>query len=195
VKYRGIILLCALGCSTRTGMTFDRNVEEDRVIAAVLDSLIARPGTTMHVVHEFQRERPGIEPPRARLVPGLGPSAPVREATYRDLQEASRTHRTIIAIAGTRLPVRILADSVATRLREQARGQRNSLEAYWDLFRQEFPGARGQTSFSRVGFDGDQALVQVFSSCGSLCGSGWFVILERIDGRWRIVWTNVFLQV
>jgi hypothetical protein len=37
-----------------------------------------------------------------------------------------------------------------------------------------------------IGDDGRQALISVSGWCGGLCGSGWLVVLERDDDRWRV---------
>jgi hypothetical protein len=59
----------------------------------------------------------------------------------------------------------------------------------WPRFRAAFPGARGFTSLSRVGWDpvSSQALVIVGTGCGPLCGSGYVVLLRRESGTWKTV--------
>ena len=49
--------------------------------------------------------------------------------------------------------------------------------------------APGTVSVSRIGFDasGSQALLYVSFSCGSLCGEGIFVLLERGPWGWHVV--------
>ncbi len=41
-------------------------------------------------------------------------------------------------------------------------------------------------SRAAVNDDGSQALIEVSGSCGPLCGSGWMIVLERVDDRWRV---------
>jgi hypothetical protein len=56
-----------------------------------------------------------------------------------------------------------------------------------DRFRELFPNANGLLSVSRVGFDAGRryAAVQVGHWCGSLCGSGGYVLLRRdAHGAW-----------
>src|SRR5262245_38260710 len=59
----------------------------------------------------------------------------------------------------------------------------------WGAFRNRFGGAWGIIRLSRVGFSGDhnRALLSVSGSCGPLCGSGDFVLLQKRDGEWRVV--------
>jgi hypothetical protein len=61
-------------------------------------------------------------------------------------------------------------------------------EKGWAAFRDRFGGAWGLIRLSRVGFslDGTQALMSMSGSCGPLCGSGDYVLLRKIDGRWRV---------
>lgn len=50
------------------------------------------------------------------------------------------------------------------------------------------PGSDGRLTLSRVGFDrgGRRALVTVTFTCGSLCGEGAMLVMERdVHGRWR----------
>lgn len=56
-------------------------------------------------------------------------------------------------------------------------------------FEQQFHGADGIISFSRVGFDCrlDEAIVSTSFVCGMLCGSGHIYVLKRRRGRWVVV--------
>lgn len=58
----------------------------------------------------------------------------------------------------------------------------------WFAFYKRFPGSRGITTFSRVGFseDGTQALFYVSNVCGGLCGTGMYVVMEKRNGIWTI---------
>ncbi len=55
--------------------------------------------------------------------------------------------------------------------------------------KQQFPGAPGIISFSRVGFDPTlhEAIVSTAFVCGMLCGTGQRYILRRTFGAWEIV--------
>jgi hypothetical protein len=58
----------------------------------------------------------------------------------------------------------------------------------WFAFYKQFPHSPGLLTFSRVGFstDGAQALFYVGGECGGLCGGGYYVVMERHNGRWDI---------
>jgi hypothetical protein len=58
----------------------------------------------------------------------------------------------------------------------------------WSKFKKHYPRASGFTVMSAIGFNGahDQALLYVGTSCGDLCGSGYFVLLTKKDGQWQV---------
>ncbi|SRR6266480_439692 len=62
------------------------------------------------------------------------------------------------------------------------------LEGKWKTFHRMYPGSNGYLRLSRVGFNSarDQALVQTAWMCGSLCGEGRYVLLQKEGGRWRV---------
>ncbi len=64
---------------------------------------------------------------------------------------------------------------------------------YWKGFMQRYPHAAGFTLLSAIGFNEQhkQALVYVGNSCGVLCGSGYFVLLEKKHDKWAAVKTAV----
>jgi hypothetical protein len=61
------------------------------------------------------------------------------------------------------------------------------LEKMWDAFHSTFKGANGVISVSLPGYsdDGKSAVVYVTTSCGSLCGHGYYVELKSESGAWR----------
>ena len=58
----------------------------------------------------------------------------------------------------------------------------------WTDFYKRFPGSSGLVSLSKIGFNNDhtQAIVYVANVCGGLCGSGEFVVLKKVRGRWVV---------
>jgi len=56
-------------------------------------------------------------------------------------------------------------------------------------FEQEFPGATGVISFSRVCFDSTvrEAIVSTSFVCGMLCGSGHRYVLRKVHRHWQVV--------
>jgi hypothetical protein len=62
----------------------------------------------------------------------------------------------------------------------------------WTDFYKRFPGSSGLVTLSNVGFNGDhtQALVYFANVCGGLCGSGEFVVLKKVRGRWVVERTD-----
>ena len=58
----------------------------------------------------------------------------------------------------------------------------------WPAYYKQFPGSQGILRFSRVGFnmDGTQALFYYSNSCGDLCGSGSYVVMQRHANHWVV---------
>jgi hypothetical protein len=59
----------------------------------------------------------------------------------------------------------------------------------WSAFRNQFGSQASIVTFSRVGFttDGSRALLTLSRSCGALCGSSNFILLEKLEGSWRVI--------
>jgi hypothetical protein len=67
-----------------------------------------------------------------------------------------------------------------------SQGSGRSVVGFWEHFYQRYPGSGGYTSLSAVGFNSTrtEALVYVAHRCGSLCGSGEYVFLQKQNGQW-----------
>lgn len=59
---------------------------------------------------------------------------------------------------------------------------------YWNEFYKLYPNSGGYNSFSRVGYDkaGRNALVYFVNWCGSLCGTGTYVLVEKSGSGWVV---------
>lgn len=58
----------------------------------------------------------------------------------------------------------------------------------WEIFYGRYPQAPGITTLSRVGFNNslDQALVYIGTQSNWLAGSGYYILLKKLDGSWSI---------
>jgi hypothetical protein len=58
----------------------------------------------------------------------------------------------------------------------------------WEIFYGQYPDAPGITSLSRVGFNNtlDQALVYIGTQRNWLSGAGYYLLLNKVDGKWTI---------
>ena len=58
----------------------------------------------------------------------------------------------------------------------------------WTAFYKLYPDSAGYNSLSKVGYDksGRQALVYFVNWCGSLCGTGSYVLLEKGNKGWVV---------
>ena len=62
-------------------------------------------------------------------------------------------------------------------------------QGFWDSFNGRYPGSGGYITLSAVGFNKEKTLAVVYtgSSCGGLCGSWGFHLLEKVNGVWKAV--------
>lgn len=61
-------------------------------------------------------------------------------------------------------------------------------DGWWKDFYKKYPNSQGILSFSRVGFspDGKQAIFYASNGCGGKCGTGTYVIMEKVDSGWKV---------
>lgn len=59
----------------------------------------------------------------------------------------------------------------------------------WDDFHKKFPDVRNIIGLSQIGFNADksQSLVYMDEWCGSLCGMGYYVLLEKENDKWKFI--------
>jgi len=62
------------------------------------------------------------------------------------------------------------------------------IENGWQAYYKEYPTSGGYISFSHVGFNkaNDEAIVYFQHSCGSLCASGYYLVLNKQKTTWRV---------
>ena len=58
-----------------------------------------------------------------------------------------------------------------------------------EVLNEKYPGSGGYTVFSRVGFNNtlDQAVVYVSQVAGPLMGTGFYTLLEKQNGDWKLM--------
>ena len=71
---------------------------------------------------------------------------------------------------------------------------RPDVEAFWAAVRGRYPQSSGLVSVSSVGYNADRtrAILKIRHGCGSLCGGGQDVLLQRSGDGWRI--SNVAMR-
>jgi len=55
----------------------------------------------------------------------------------------------------------------------------------WDDYYRKY--SSGIWSFYRPGIYGDYALVNYWYGCGSLCGEGTYLLLQKVEGEWVVI--------
>jgi hypothetical protein len=76
-----------------------------------------------------------------------------------------------------------------TLLSQTARNQIFSQnQSGWDIFYGRYPQAPGITTFSKVGFNAkrDQALVYMGTQSNWTVGTGYYLLLKKVNGTWSI---------
>jgi len=65
----------------------------------------------------------------------------------------------------------------------------------WPEYYKQYPGAQGYMWLSRVGFspDGKQSLFSVSNSCGGLCATLSYVVMEKNGSAWKMLKEVVIL--
>lgn len=60
---------------------------------------------------------------------------------------------------------------------------------WWPDYYKKYPNSQGFLRLSRVGFstDGKQAVFYARNGCGGKCGTGTYVVMEKVDSGWKIV--------
>ena len=89
-----------------------------------------------------------------------------------------------------RRPLRLLRKfhlDESYELLQPGNGGSESGEGGWGAFHKRFPGSGGIISMSAVGFNKKktEAFVWIGFSCGPLCGSWSYRLLEKREGGWR----------
>lgn len=65
---------------------------------------------------------------------------------------------------------------------------KGGVDRAWTRFYAKYPGSSGTIDFSNPGFNRDytQAIVSTGRWCGGLCGQGYFVLLTKDHGVWKV---------
>jgi hypothetical protein len=82
-------------------------------------------------------------------------------------------------------PYEVLTEKKIAGLRDDVAGPHGG----WEGLEQHYPGAYGEIELSAVGFNPEKtiAIVYIGHYCGVLCGGGEFHVLQKEDGRWKLL--------
>ncbi len=179
---------------------FDRDAERTAVLVAVLEQDCMPEGTRILVVDDTLAPDP-IEladdlPPefpgeRLPLPGGHTVLAPDLQGLSRDTFDDWRSRAAVRPAPKdlrAALPISWFSDAAWTRLAEEAR-EATPRGDRWKAFHARYPGSSGWVRMSDVGFSqaGDQALVQTSTGWDWEAGSGRWLLLRHVGGRWVVV--------
>jgi len=184
-----LVLLAGAPALSESGAADMRRIEQE-VVAAYLNSLV--------VPDQQQIKTLILSSATATADEAFVGSGSRFARLSQDFPEATRAViEDFLAVTQTSTTLLIPSELVRRELRWQVASERRlnrifdlpSLEQAWEQFYKEYPQATGVTRFSRVGVDGNstQALLYFSMTPGGLGGAGFFVLMHRRLGIWRVL--------
>ena len=116
-------------------------------------------------------------------------SKPFHEMLKESMPEAlPQTLDNYLAVNKSSKPLRVANLGVDYVLVKDSDLPNDGHGGFWSGFYKKYPNSSGILFFSNVGFNDrhDQAFVYAGKTCGGLCGSGEYVLLRKINGKWEI---------
>jgi hypothetical protein len=156
------------------------DVEEQAVYAAALENLYAAPAYVL--LSTSATDPVGVENTAGTLAYVLDNLPGVDETTVQDFSARNSQETPIETGMQIGAPYTLLTrQEMSDLFSENQNG--------WDVFYAQHADTPGITSLSRVGFNTDltQALVYVGTQSHWLSGTGYYLLLEKVDGLWSVV--------
>jgi hypothetical protein len=65
----------------------------------------------------------------------------------------------------------------------------NSIDFKWFVFYQKYRNSIGILSFSNIAYNATktQATLEMTHGCGSLCGEGRVIVLQKVNNEWTVI--------
>lgn len=173
--------LCAacMRTSAQPAPRSSSDADELAVMALVVDSVLANAAEPFVVIADSTSNSHLDAERLASLFPAADPAA--RAEMVRDFVAKNS--------AGGPVPSAIPAGAVIRTFRlQEIFGGSGDFSARWAEFHRRYAPAQGYNTLSRPGFDAPRthAVVATGTVCGGRCGQGHIVLLERVQGVWRI---------
>ena len=171
----------ARGCASDTGM---RNTDSDEyaVYAALAQDLFDETRIRLYAVSKFTSGYRTDDPEeRGDLQSEEGHVEREALADYISKNRAGK-FELLDGLLKLGAPHRLISE---TEMTEMFAGD---CERGWERFYRKYPGAQGDMTLSRVGFNKvrDTALAYIGNQSHCLAGAGYLVILKKRDGTWRV---------
>src|SRR5205085_7359943 len=174
----------------------DSTADTNAVYSAVLNTVFVRDGARLLVIErQINGGCPACEDPT--IAQQMGQSEPFIPTVQKAMQAAQPdTLNDYLAQTKHEQQLKWLFDLKgryvlveASELNKLGSREFTGLGDFWRNFYARYPAAHGLISFSNVGFNQahTQAFVYVVNTCGGLCGSGRYVLLEKRAGAWEII--------
>lgn len=178
------LLLLLVCCTARltpspTPSADQMNVEEQAVYAALVKQMYT--ASTLVIMDNTATGPNGVEDTASHLDYVLQNMHDVTQATLDSFKARNEKAYPLLPHMDLGITYILLSQSQ----RNQIFGQNQS---GWEVFYNNYPDAPGITALSRVGFDAtlDQALVYIGTQSNWLAGAGYYILLRRADGLWKV---------
>jgi hypothetical protein len=180
-----ILFVCAAACSPAkptpipTPATDQINREEQAVYAFLLSKMYQHRGYV--IMADTATSASGVDNTTQTLdyvLQNMHDVAPETLVSFRSRNATAQTLRPDMQLGG---PYTLLSQAGRNRIFSQN-------QSGWDIFYNRYPQAPGITTFSRVGFitSLDQALVYMGTQSNWLVGTGYYLLLIKVNGTWSI---------
>jgi hypothetical protein len=162
-----------------TPATDQTNREEQAVYAFLLAKMYQHKGYV--IMADTATSATGVDNTAQTLdyvLQNMHDVAPETLDSFRARNDASQTLRPDMQLGG---PYSLLSQAGKDQIFSQN-------QSGWDIFYNRYPQAPGITTFSRVGLNAslDQALVYMGTQSNWQVGSGYYILLRKVNGTWGI---------
>jgi len=112
---------------------------------------------------------------------------PLSDELIRNFEKALKSRLRLDRSFRGKLPYILVSDREFTSIFVQS-PDLNHMQDEWDRFYKRFPESGGYVVLSNVGYNSsrNEALVYFVHWCGTVCGTGTYIWLKKIDAAWSV---------
>jgi hypothetical protein len=180
-----ILFICAAACSTARPAVIPTPAAEqiDQDEQAVYAFLVAKmyQHTGYVIMANTATSATGVDNTAQTLDYVMQNMHSVAQATLDSFQGRNATAQILGADMQLGSPYTLLSQTARNQIFSQN-------QSGWDVFYGRYPQAPGITTFSKVGFNAnrDQALVYMGTQSNWTVGTGYYLLLKKVNGTWSI---------
>lgn len=108
-------------------------------------------------------------------------SSRLQTSTLNSFRDANRHPAPLRRLFQLRLPYELVDKAEFDAIFEN--------DGWWTDYYKKYPDSQGFLTLSRIGFsaDGKQAMFYSTNGCGGKCGTGTYVVMEKVGASWQVV--------